>query len=256
MKGDRHDMIYDFFDSLHCIRQDENSDYQDIWAVWKKKKCHVAFMPAISWYSGTYNLFDQKAKSEGENMIWLIPAGQADYFWLPSLRNTITAFYENEEEEIDLPDRSNFFGIQAEEFEECILLHSNNLQSNPELTILGANVILIRLRLSSGRDTLLFLLLDHQDHCWKKIIEEYRISLTWFVDSGRGTGEYFTRINLYQLMKQTLYPEILPALYFKGLYNKGEIPERFRFLYAMLSQPDADGYDKWHTFSAVYRTDW
>ena len=64
------------------------------------------------------------------------------------------------------------------------------------------------------------------------------------------------RSNLYQLMKQTDYPELLPPLYFKGLYNKGELPEGFQFLYAMISQPDQDGYDKWSAFSAVYDTGW
>jgi hypothetical protein len=209
-------------------------------------------MPAITWNSGTYNLFEQKAGLKGKNMIWIIPAGQAEYFWLPSLREKLVNFYENDEMEIS--NHSGFPGTEVEDFEECILLHSNDLQDNPEYTILGANVVLVRLLLSSGRDTLLFILLDHQDHCWTKIIEGYHIALTWFVDSGRGTEDYYARINLYQLMKQTSYPEILPPLYFKGLYNKGEIPEGFRFLYAMLSQPDADGYDKWRTFSAVFDT--
>ena len=78
--------------------------------------------------------------------------------------------------------------------------HSDDLQNDPEHTILGANGLLVRLTLSSGKDTLLLILLDHQDNCWKKVIEKYRIHLTWFVDSGRGTEDYFTEVNLYQLM--------------------------------------------------------
>jgi hypothetical protein len=240
--------------SLQCVCSEEESDYQEIIDNWKEKKNNVAFMPAISWYGGTCNLFDQKAGINGQNMIWLIPIGQGNYFWLNNLRKFIIEFYEKDE--IGISNHSHFPGIEKEEFEECILLHTNALQSDIEYTILGANVILIRLSLSSGQDTLLFILLDHQDHCWKKIIEDYRVSLTWFVDSGRGTGDYYVKINLYQLMKHTAYPEILPPLYFKGLYNKGEIPEGFRFLYAMLSQIDADGYDKWHTFSSVFDTGW
>ena len=70
-----------------------------------------------------------------------------------------------------------------------------------------------------------------------------------FVDSNQGTDNYFTRVKLYQLMKQTSHPDILPAYYFKGrVYNKGETPENFHFLYYTLSQPDKDGYDKWMYF--------
>ncbi len=247
-------MLFDFFNSLHCVLQKENSDYCHILNSWCKKDSHIAFMPAISWYSGTYNLFEEKAGTEGQNMIWLIPAGQSHFFWLPTLKKKIENLYKDDE--IELNNHVCFPGIEAEEFEECILLHSDDLQDNSEHTILGANVLLIRLTLSSGRDTLLFILLDHQDNCWKNIIEGYRIPLTWLVDSGRGTEDYYARINLYQLMKNTSHPDILPALYFKGLYNKGEIPEGFRFLFAMLSHPGADGYDKWRHFSAVYDTGW
>ncbi len=247
-------MEYDFFESLDCVDRKEDSDYSDILSSWRRKDYHIAFMPAISWYSGTFNLFDQKGGAEGKNMIWIVPAGQAHFLWLSKLKRKIENFYENDE--IELNDREYFTGIEAEEFEECILLHSNNLQNDPEHAILGANVLLIRLSLSSGRDTLVFILLDHQDNCWKNIIEGFNIPLTWMVDSGRGTEDYFAEINLYQLMKNTPYPETLPALYFKGLYNKGEIPEGFKFLYAMLSKPDADGYDEWKSFSAVYDTGW
>ncbi len=191
---------------------------------------------------------------DGKDMIWLIPAGQAEFFWFEPLKRTIVTFYETDE--FHIRDHCNFPGIEVEEFEECILLHTDALQSDPEHTIFGVNVVLVRLSLSSGRDTLLFILLDHQDHCWKSIIEDYRIALRWFVDSGRGTEDYYARVNLYQLMKHTAYPDVLPPLYFKGLYNKGEIPENFQFRYALLSKPDADGYDKWQTFSAVFSTGW
>ena len=247
-------MIFDFLNTMKCLRQDEAADYRDILDTWAKRDYHVAFMPAISWYSGTFNLFDQKAASFGENLIWMIPAGQANYFWIPSIKEKITRFYDTDE--IELNQHVCFPGIPVEDFEECIILHSDDLQNEPEHTVLGANVVLVRLRLSSGRDTLLLLLLDHQNSCWEKILEKYRISLTWFVDSGRGTEDYYARTNLYQLMKHTSHPELLPALYFKGLYNKGEIPENFQFRYAMLSQPDLDGYDRWHSFSAVYNTGW
>lgn len=247
-------MELDFFNSLHCVLPEEDSDYRSIIDSWSKKDYHMALMPAIFWYSGTCNLFDEKAGTEGQNMIWLIPAGQANFFWFPTLKEEIEDFYKNDE--IELNNHEYFPGIEAEEFEECILLHSEDLQNNSEHTILGANILLIRLTLSSGRETLLFILLDHQDNCWKSIIEGFKIPLTWLVDSGRGTEDYYTYINLYQLMKNTPYPETLPALYFKGLYNKGKIPEGFRFLYAMLSQPDSEGYDPWKHFSAVYDTGW
>ena len=247
-------MELDFFNSLKCVLPDEILDYRSIIDSWSKNDYHFALMSAIFWYNGIYNLFDEKAGTEGQNMIWLIPAGQADFFWLPTLKKEIEDFYKNDE--IELNNHEYFPGIEAEEFEECILLHSEALQDNLEYTILGANVLLIRLTLSSGRDTLVFILLDHQDNCWKNIIEEFRIPLTWLVDSGRGTEDYYARTNLYQLMKDTPYHETLPALYFKGLYNKGEIPEGFQFQYAMLSQPESDGYDKWRTFSAVYDTGW
>lgn len=247
-------MIYDFFNSMHCVLQNEASDYRVICDAWSKKDYHIAFMPAISWYSGTYNLFDQKAGVEGRNMIWLISAGQSGFFWLPTLKQKVVNFYETDE--IEINDHISFPGIEAERFEECILLHSNDLQDNPEHTICGANVLLVRLSLSSGRNTLIFILLDHQDTCFKRIIEGYDISLTWLVDSGRGMEDYYTRVNLYQLMTTTSHRNTLPALYFKGLFNKGEIPDGFRFLYAMLSKPDTDGYDKWQYFSAVYDTGW
>ena len=187
-------------------------------------------------------------------MIWIIPAGQSKFSWLPMLKKTFMDFYKNDI--METSEHSYFPGTKTEKVEECILLHSNDLQNDPEKTIFGANAVLIRLSLSSARESLLLVLLDHQDHCWKKIIEGYQISLTWLVDSGRGTDDYFVRTNLYQLMKQSSCPNLLPSLYFKGLYNKGEIPEGFRFLYAMISQPDADGYDEWQIFSAVYETCW
>lgn len=247
-------MLFDFLNSLQCVLKEEELDYKAILKSWQQKDCHTAFMPAIHWYNGTYNLFDQKAGREGKDMIWIIPAGQAHFFWLPQLKRQLEGFYENDE--IDLGNKSYFPGIEMEGFEECILLNSNDLQNDLGKTILGANAVLIRLSLTSGGDTLLFVLLDHQDHCWRNIIEKYNISLTWFVDSGRGTEDYFVYINLYKMMKNTSHPEILPALYFKGLYNKGEIPEGFKFLYAMLSRPDADGYDNWLYFSAVFETGW
>lgn len=247
-------MIYDFMNSLQCVRRDEKSNYQEIFDEWKKKKVNVAFMPAISWYGGTYNLFDQKAGSDGADMIWIIPAGQADYFWIDELRKNIVGFYETDE--IDLGNCSHFPDIEVEDFEECVLLYSNALQNDSEHVVLGANVVLIRLSLSSGRETILFILLEHQNNCWKNIVEKYHVALKWLVDSGRGTEDYYARTDLYQLMKHTCYPELLPDLYFKGIYNKGEIPENFQFRYAMLSQPDEDGYDKWNTFSAVFDTGW
>lgn len=247
-------MVYDFMNSLQCVCGEEESDYQAILDEWKKKKENIAFMPAVFWYGGTYNLFDQKAGSDGENMIWFIPAGQTDFFWIDNLRKKIVEFYETDK--IDICNRTYFPNIEPEEFEECILLHSDNIQRDSEHVIMGANVILIRLSLSSGRNSLLFILLEHQNYCWKNIIEKYHICLKWLVDSGRGTGDYYVRTDLYQLMKNTRYPELLPDLYFKGLYNKGEIPENFKFRYAMLSQPDEDGYDEWNTFSAVFDTGW
>lgn len=240
--------------SLQCVLRDEKSDYQDILNKWKNKKSNIAFMLAIWWYGGTYNLFDKKAGSDGENMIWLIPAGQSNFFWINDLRKKIVEFYETDEIEID--NHSYFPGIEPEEFEEFILLHSDDIKSDSEHVIMGANVILIRLSLSSGRDTLLFILLDHQNNCWKNIVEKFHIPLRWLVDSGRGTEDYYARTELYQLMKHTCYPELLPELYFKGLYNKGEVPENFQFRYAMQSQPDENGYDKWNTFSAVFDTGW
>ena len=66
----------------------------------------------------------------------------------------------------------------------------------------------------------------------------------------------YVRTELYQLMKYTCYSELLPELYFKGLYNKDEVPENFQFRYALLSQPDEDGYDKQNIFSAVFDTGW
>lgn len=248
-------MIFDFFNSMKCLSQDEAADYRDILDTWVNRNYHISFMPAVSWYSGTYNLFDQKATPFGENLMWLIPVGQVDFWGLQSIKEKIIRFYDTGE--IELDQHVYFPGIPVEEFEECILLHSNDLQNDLEHMVLGANVVLLRLRLSSGRDTLLLILLDHQNRCWKNIVEKYHISLTWFVDSGRGMEDYYARTDLYQLMKHTLYPELLPPLYFKGLYNnKGEIPENFQFRYAMLSQPDLDGYDCRHSFSAVYDTGW
>lgn len=247
-------MIFDFINSLQCVREDEVIDFQIILNDWKQRKTNIAFMPAITWPGGICNLFDQKAESNNSNMIWIMPAGQSDFFWVNNLQKEISDFYETDE--IDIDDHSDFPGIESEEFDECILLHSNDIQSDSERVILGANVILIRLSLSSYRETLIFIVLDHQDICWKNIIEKYHIALNWLVDSGRGTEDYYVRTNLYQLMKQSSYPELLPALYFKGLYNKGEVPENFQFRYAMLSQPDEDGYDKWEHFSAVFDVGW
>ena len=247
-------MLQDYLNSLRCVRLEEKWDYADILASWKDRRPHTALMPAVFWYGGTFNLFDQKAGPEGKNLIWLVPAGQHGFFWLPKLKQLVTAFYADDE--IDLPDYSHFPGIETEEFEECILLHSDDLQNDPSRTVLGANVILVRLSLSGGGEALVFLLLDHQDMCWKNIIEAYRVPLTWFVDSGRGTDDYYVRVPLYQMMKHTTVPEILPPLYFKGLMNKGEIPDGFQFRYAMLSEPNADGYDPWRTYSAVYDAHW
>lgn len=247
-------MINDFLNSLNCVLPSEVSDYHNILDIWSKEKYQIAFMPAIFWYSGIYNLFDQKACANNRKMIWFIPVGQAGFFWLPGLRQKVVGFYETGEMEIN--NHVHFPGIEAETFEECILLHTSDLQNNHEHNVLGANVLLFRLSLSSGSDTILFILLDHQDNCWMNIIEKYNIPLTWLVDSGRGMGDYFLHVNLYQLMKHTSKPDTLPALYFKGLYNKGEIPEGFRFLYSMFSHPNETGYDEWKSFSSVYSTGW
>ena len=247
-------MIFDFISNLRCVRQDEIYDYQVILNTLKQKNNSVFFMPIIGWHGGTVNLIDKNAGTNEENIIWLVPAGQADYFGLPGLRRKIEEFYADDE--IEMAKSSRFPGIEIEEFEECILLHSDVLQNDSEHTIMDANIILIRFSLSSGREAFVFILLDHQEQCWKKVIEEYRIALNWFIDSGRGTGDYFVRIGLYRLMKHTPYQEILPVWYFKGLYNKGKIPENFRYCYSLLSQPDRDGYDDWETFSAVYAADW
>ena len=187
-------------------------------------------------------------------MIWLIPAMQAGYsVWLSDLREKIERFYSNDV--INKPN-SPFPNMNTEEIEECILLHSNDLQNDSERTILGANVVLVRFSLSNGSETLAFILLDHQDLCWHHVIENHRVALTWFVDSGRGIGDYYVQTNLFQLMQRTAFPELLPIYYFKGLYNKGEIPNGFQYLYSMISQKDIDGYDKWEHFSAVYSTGW
>ncbi len=247
-------MLIDFANDLTCILQNEVSDYQDILNILNQKDNTVLFMPAITRTDGIFNLFDKNIGINEKNMIWLIPAGQHDYFWLNILKRTISDFYMTDEAETN----SNvlFPKVEPEEFEECILLHSSCLQNNPENTILDANVILVRLSLTSDREALIFILLDHQDQCWEKIIENYHIKLNWLVDSHRGMGDYYLRTQLYQLMKKTAYPEVLPDFYFKGLYNKGDIPENFQFSYAMLSQPDSNGYDKWKTFSAVFTTHW
>lgn len=247
-------MLYDFMHSLQCLRPDEVSDYRAILNEWERKADNVAFMPAIDWNIGTYNLLEQRAGINGGNMIWLIPAGQSDFWWFKGLEADIVNFYETDE--IEITKRSPFPGIEEEEFEECILLHSDALPQDPEHTIMGANVILVRFSLSSGRDALLFILLAHQDQCWKHIIEGYRIALDWFVDSNRGTDDYYVYTNLYQLMKQTEYPDVLPRLYFRGRFNKGPAPAGALYRYSMLSEVDADGYDRWRSFSAVYDLRW
>ena len=155
-------MIYDFFDSMSCVFQEEVSDYRGILDSWRGRNYHVAFMPAIHWHGGTLNLFEQKARNDGKNMIWIVPAGQKEFWWFPTLKKNVESFYQDDE--IDVWDPSFFPEIEAEEFEECILLHSKELQNSPERTILGANVLLVRLSLSSGRDTIMFILLDHQDN--------------------------------------------------------------------------------------------
>lgn len=245
-------MINDFFISLSCVASEEENDYQEIIDEWKEKDCSVLFMPAIFSNAGTFNLFDQKAKSDNQNMIWIIPAGQNNYFWLKSLKKEIIEFYETDE--IKYPENSSFPHIEAEEFEECILLHSNNIQNDPKFSIFGANVIMYRLALTSGKETLLFILLDHQDCCWKNIIEEYHISLDWLVDSGRGMEDYFERTNLYQLMKNTPYQEILPGLYFQGLYSKEIVPDNMKFEYFMIDEMRF-GTD-WKYYTSVYSVDW
>ncbi len=247
-------MLIDFANDLTCILQNEVSDYQDILNILNQKDNTVLFMPAITRTDGIFNLFDKNIGNDGKNMIWLVPAGQHDYFWLNTLKRTITDFYLTDEIETD--SNPLFPGVEPEEFEECILLHSNCLQNDPENTILDANVILVRLSLTSDREAIIFILLDHQDQYWERIIENYHIKLNWIVDSHRGMGDYYLQTHLYQLMKKTTYPEVLPDFYFKGLYNKGDIPDNFQFCYAMLSQPDSDGYDKWKTFSAVFTTHW
>ncbi|OUP74004.1 hypothetical protein B5F08_12415 [Anaeromassilibacillus sp. An172] len=248
-------MIIDFINDLSCVRQDEIYDYQSILSELKQKNNTIFFMPAISWYGGTINLIDKNCGNNGENMIWLVPAGQADFFWLKSdLKKTIEKFYVSDD--IKTITVSCFPDIEAEEFKKCILLNSINLQSNSEHLILEANIIFVRLSLSSGRDAYVFILLDHQEQCWKKIVEYYNIALSWFVDSGRGTEDYFIRTNLYKLMQSTSCRDILPMRYFKGLYNMGEMPENFKYRYSMLKLLDVDGYDRWKNFSAVYDINW
>lgn len=90
----------------------------------------------------------------------------------------------------------------------------------------------------------------------EKIVEYYNILLSWFIDSGRGTEDYFIRTNLYKLMQSTSCRDILPMRYFKGLYNMGEVPENFKYRYSMLKLLDVDGYDRWKNFSAVYDINW
>ncbi len=250
-------MVFDFLKTLKCIYEDEASDYEDILSELTKKDYHVALMPAIFWDGGICNLFDQKAASFGKDLIWIMPIGQANFCWLRSLREKIIGFYKTDKIEFNKSGHPGFPGVSFEEFEECILLRSDDLESCSEHTILGANIILIRLGLSSGRDALLFIVLAHQDDCWEKIIEKYGVSLKWLVDSGRGMGDYYVWTRLYKLMQNTPYPEILPTLYFKGLYNKGDVPESFKFSYSMFGDPDSDGLDDtWQLFSAVYNTGW
>lgn len=69
-------MIYDFMNSLQCISREEESDYQDMLNAWKEKINNIALMPTIWWYEGTFDLFDQK----GMNLIWIISAGQDNYY--------------------------------------------------------------------------------------------------------------------------------------------------------------------------------
>ena len=118
-------MIYKFLSNMQCVRQDENADYQDILDSWKSKENHIAFMPAISWYGGIFNLFDQKAGMDGRNMIWLIPAGQANYYFLENnLRQMVSIFYDKDE--IEFTQSSEFPGM-------CVpgQLHQNAVSGKP-----------------------------------------------------------------------------------------------------------------------------
>lgn len=57
-------------------------------------------------------------------------------------------------------------------------------------------------------------------------------------------------------MRNTPYKDTLPNFYFKGLYNKGEIPNGFEYLYSMLGNASDNEYDSFSRFSSVYSTEW
>ncbi len=232
---------------LNCktILKDEHNDYAKV-VERIPNDAVVTFFP-LCW-TDLWPLYvlecTDASRYKSENNIYIAPIGAHDFYADHILKQIIEKFYHYDE--ID-PNRLYY----RTSLEEMILLQNDKIPHNIYIDKIGnVNVVYLNLRMKNDNEVHLFLIADTHDNVWKNIIEKYNIKTDFIIDSHKGLDDYFTRIPLYEIMKNTSKRNLLPQYYFKGKFSKDDAPCGFELVHIVsMHEP---GESK----SEIYLTKW
>ena len=236
-------MLIDLLCNMHPIFPEEVRDFDDLRAELNAEDAFFALMPAI-----TFDLFPiytlgclHASRFTGSNArakIYFMPIDVSDCAIYPKLCDRIRDYYTGfDSEKEEKSEKKSFFSRFKKEpeekldslygikIEEMILLKSPDLSASTPLRLsrkCECSAVYFRLILPNGSTAHLFALCGTPEHVWKGIIEKYNLRTEMIIHSHKGFGHWFTSTPLYDYLRITKKPHLLPRFYFRGKFITAE----------------------------------
>ncbi len=238
-------MLIDFLCDARPIFPEELRDFDDLRAELNVDAAFVGFMPAITldlWpvYALGCTHASRFTGSNALPKIYFMPIGVSDCAIYPSLCETIREYYTGFDEYGDSTPKKKkgFFArlfsgkeddhpdapadrLYSIAIDEMILLSAPAISDGSPLRLsrnCECNAVYFRLILPNGSTAHLFALCTSPENAWTDIIEKYGIRTEMMIHSHKGFGHWFTSTPLYEHLKATRMPHLLPRFYFRGKF--------------------------------------
>ncbi len=236
-------MFFDFLSNSRPVFPEEERDFAELCEEMKTDSEFVGFMPAIRldlWpiYALGCTHASRFTGSHAAPKIYIMPVAVSDCAIYPSLTETVREFYTSFDEKSTKNEPkegffSRLFGQKKEEaestddllydikIEEIMPIVAPSLRTEHPLRLsrdCECNVLYFRLTLPNGSTAYLFAVCGTPESVWRSVIEKYEIKTEMIIHSHKGFGHWFTSTPLYEYLRVTRKPHLLPRFYFRGKF--------------------------------------